>query len=59
MGLSLTFNLNINSKGGACRAEAIGGCLGLPVGVGHKCSFQVGSSRQPSVLGAAKMVRHL
>ena len=58
-GLSLTFHFDIDSKGSASRADAIGGCLGLPVGVGHKCSLQVGSSRQPSGLGAATMVQHL
>ena len=58
-GGSLTFHMDINSQCRACRAEAGGGCLGLPVGVRHKRSLQVGSGCQPPVLGAANMVQHL
>ena len=58
-GRCLTFHLNIHSKCRACRAEASSGCLGLPVGVGHKCSLQMGSGRQLPVWGAANVVQHL
>lgn len=55
-GQSLTLHLDINSKGGACRSEAVCGCLGLPVGVGHKGSLQMSSGCQPPVLDAAGVV---